>query len=89
MCTFQDLQTKSPDSVGNFVKFLMVLPKPSPFYCFPFSDQPFLFVAWENLPGVTVVSLPAAFWQRSLVPWEAFKIQVSAPSAVLVGAIAP
>ena len=54
----------------------------------PFSDQPFLLLG-KNLPGVTVVSLPAASWQRSLVPWEAFKIRVSAPSAVLVGAIAP
>lgn len=35
MCTFQDLQTKSPDSTGNFVKSLRLLTKPSPFF-FPF-----------------------------------------------------
>ena len=41
MCKFQDLQAKSPDSVGSFVNLLRVLPKPSPFYFFPFRINPF------------------------------------------------
>ena len=72
------------ETLSNFGGFCQNLPP----FIFPLFGST-LFVAWENLPGVTVVSLPAASWQRSLVPWEAFKIRVSAPSAVLVGAIAP